>query len=85
MEAIKNLLNKLAGILDGEAVRAIGYASGALVYFAGRYIGAFDAIEFGDAVILTTGYVTGMVTAIEYLRSKVFSQNTVDRIVGDLS
>jgi hypothetical protein len=38
-----------------------------------------------DAAHLTTGNGTGMVTAIEYLRSKVFSQNTVDRIVGDLS
>lgn len=83
MDKIKNLLDKIDGLLKGEAVRAIGYGAAAVVVAVVAVSNAVGYTRFGEnidinsAIILTTAAITTLTTLVEGIRRFVFSQNSV--------
>lgn len=77
-----DLLAKLHTLLQGEPLRAVGYAVGLGLYVAGRVSGAIEDLPLDQALLQGGAYATGFVTFIETLRRLVYSPATVQAIIG---
>jgi hypothetical protein len=84
-EFLQALTDKASNLLRGEPLRAIGYGGAAVVYFVANGFDAIPDMSFDAAVSAAVAAGAILVTFVEAARRVVYSPNTVNAILEELS
>lgn len=82
-ERLQGLLNKVANLLTGEPLRAIGYGAAVVIWLVANASGKFADMSFESAIVLSTTAIGTLSGIIETARKFVYSPNSVQTIANE--